>query len=286
MKKLISILSILFFISVSQAQISDSALVQLLITKHHFDIRREFFKLGIPFTQKKQIPVGKDGMKYIFLITGPNGNTKPWEVYTERIYRDSVRVSRIIIKYYYKKPGDLIDLDYFDTSKSLQFIDDQIYSFIKSEGKKQAYIEITTKLFSSAGSRTKSPWLNFSQKNLNDLFLQFVKDPKAINGAYWFKAYLNDVYTCVGSKYNSLIFELDNSKYVHLHEKNEEETCGNSAMSIFYLTANEVETLKNNNSIEIRIVQDTVDREFKISQPDLISNIIKTIDRLSDKHKK
>jgi hypothetical protein len=281
MKRLIITLIVLFFVNVSQAQMSDSALVQHLITKHHLDIRREFFKLEIPFTQKKQTGIGSNGMKYIFFIKSPNGNTKPWEVYTEKINGDSIRVNRILIKYYYKHPGDLLDLDYFDISKSLQIVGDQLYSFRKSEGKKQAYIEIASKLFSTIGSKAKSPWLNFSKSNSNDLLLQLIKDPKGINGIYCFKAYLSDVNTCVGLRYNSLIFELDSTKYVHLHEKNSEKICGNSAKSFFYPTVTEIEMLEKNNVKFIRIIQDTIDREFKVPQPDLISNILKKLDKMS-----
>ena len=61
MRILIFFLSICAFGSISQAQMTDSEIVQALIAEHHTNIRESLNELGLTYTQKKQVDKGRGG---------------------------------------------------------------------------------------------------------------------------------------------------------------------------------------------------------------------------------
>lgn len=273
------ILSIFVFINVSQAQMSDLEIAQNLISKYHVHIRESLNELGLTYVQKKQMKIGENEMKFVFIINGTENNNKPWDIYTEKVTDDSVRISKIIIKFYYKNKGDIIEFDKFKKQHD-QIVNRYFISYEKSEGTRQAHVQITSQeVFNHSNNIVKSSFLNFASSSSHKLYMQLIKEHKQNNvSKYYLKVYVEDLYTCVGLPTNRLILELYNNKSITLKEENTSSYCSKSAESNFYLKETDIETLKKNNPIIFRLIQDKEYNEFKTNNPQLLTVLINMID--------
>jgi hypothetical protein len=279
MKKNLFILAFLLPTFLLQAQKADIEIAQSLITKNHSTIREGLYDLGLSFVQKKQSSTSGNEMKYIFLIDGTKNNKKYWDIYTETISDDSIRVKEIVIKYYYKNHGDIIELDKFKKQQD-QIVGKYFISYEKSEGTKQAHIKITSQeLFDYSNSVIRSDFLKFASSPTQNLYLQLFKEIKEDQpNVYYVKVYVEDLYTCVGLPNNLFVLELENGKSVTLKEENTSDYCAVSPESNFYFKKEDVELLKENGPIKLRLIQDKAYGEYKVNNPQLLSKLLNLID--------
>ena len=275
MKSLTILLSVFMLGHVIQAQKSDIEIVQTLISKYHTNIRMELNSIGLTFTQKKQKSDG-DVTKYFFFINGNENNTKPWEIYTKSVNDDKVRVVRILIKYYYKNQGDIIELDKFIVPDD-QLINGYFVTYEKSEGKKQAHIDINineTNLKPDVVNKQTKFTKVLSNSN-EKIYFQLLKNfMDTDNNVYFLKVAVMDSFSCVGLRDNYIKFKFFNNETVILNGDGASHHCDFSAVSSFYLNDENIQKLKKNPISIIQFKQGKHEYNIFVANSNVIIDLI------------
>jgi len=272
MRTLIIFLSICVFGSISQAQMTDSEIVQTLISIRHTNIRESLNELGLTYVQKKQVERGENEMKYIFFIKGTEGNSKPWDIYTKKVSDNSIRITRIVIKYYYDNPGDIIELDRFLVPEE-KVINGYIILFEKSEGKKQAHIDIKANevldIYNNLFKKTEYKKVTYTaEMHLFIRLLMSYNQQQTVE--YNLNIYEKGRFTCSGLPENYLSLILYSNDTIKLINDNAQKNCAYSPVSNFSISEEDYNLLKESPILKIVFRQQNFKNEFS----DLMSRSI------------
>ncbi len=268
-------ISIFLFGHIVSAQQTDLMIVQSLISKYHSNVRVELKSMGLTFVQKKQ-KTDYNITKYIFVIDGTENNKKIWEIYTEPISKEKVRIARILIKYYYKNSGDITEFDEFIIPED-ELINGNAVTYEKSEGKKQAHIDIKSDLISS-NIRKQTKYTKILTNSKEKVYVQLQQNYKDThNNIYFLNISVMDSFSCVGLRDNYIEFSFFDNEGVIINVDGASYHCDFAAVSHFQLNNEYINKLKANPISIIRLKQGDYEYEFFVANSDIIIDLLKEL---------
>jgi hypothetical protein len=258
------------------AQPSDIEIVQDLISKYHTNIRVELNSMGLTYTQKKQ-KTDLENTRYVFFIKGRENNTKTWEIYTTPVNEDKIRVVRILIKYYYKNQGDITELDQFILPAD-KLINGYFATFEKSEGKKQAHIDININDLNSEKDiwiKNETKYTKVLTNSKEKVYIQLNKNYKNTgNDNYFLNVSVMETFYCVGQQENYIKFKFFNDDEIFIEGDGAKYHCDFAAVSNFYLNDENIKKLSTNPVSIIQLKQGDHVYEIFVSNSNILIEMI------------
>lgn len=271
MKSFVSLLTVIFLSQIMFAQLSDLEIVQSLISKNHINIRAELNSLGLKYTQKKQNTGSDTVTRYIFFINGTENNIKPWEIFTKPFNEDTSRITTILIKYYYKNPGDLLEFDRFIVPDN-QIINESFITFEKSEGKKQAHIKVSISTIANYRDdiAKKTGYYMVDSKTKESLYFNLSKKYSGSEdkGLFFLNAIVKGTFSCAGTEDNYLVIKFMDNDSLILDNDLADYKCDFSVASNFLLSQDDLQRIAKTQMSIIRLKQG--EHEYVIFPDDTI----------------
>jgi hypothetical protein len=272
------ILSFLMSLNMIYSQPSDLEIIQSLISKTHYSIRMELGSLGLQFIQKKQ-KTDNDDIRYVFFIEGTENNSKTWEIFTKPAMNDKVLITRILIKYYYKNNGDLTELDKFLVPEDY-LINGCYVSMFKSEGNKQAHIDIRLSQFNFQNEIIKQTKFVKVENDSNDiLYIQLVRNKvKSFDNHNKLKDINIDILnimnmnedSCLSVSRNFFKIYLENNDSIILNMDGASYYSNTIIMSSYYISKNNYQKLRSIPITSINYQQDNSAYYINLIDPDIM----------------